>query len=261
MEPTIIFEDDDIIVLNKQAGVTVNISETTHAETTIQDWAVKYLNLTTPEMVGSQAESQEETEDDVYDYTKLFYERGGVVHRLDKETSGILLLAKNPMSFEALQKQFKERSVKKWYVALSHGEIKPSSGEINIPVGRLPWNRRQFGIVAGGRESVTFYKVLKMFLLNDKRKEKLSYLELEPKTGRTHQIRVHLKYLNHPIFADFLYAGRKTANSDRKLLSRVFLHAAKISFSHPRTHESVTYESPLPNELQEFLDTYCVQVL
>lgn len=118
---------------------------------------------------------------------------------------------------------------------MAHGLLEPSEGEINVPIGRLPWNRTHFGVIAGGRESVTNYKVLEIKYLDLGRKgEQLSLVEIYPKTGRTHQIRVHLKHLNHPIFSDPLYAGRKTMNQDRKLLSRMFLHAAKIQFYHPK---------------------------
>src|SRR3989344_4931033 len=180
--------------------------------------------------------------------------RAGIVHRLDKETSGILLVAKTPQAFENLQKQFKERIVKKTYIALAHGKIDEETGEIRVPVGRLPWNRKRFGIIPGGRDSITKYKILKIkYQIINGKKEPLTLLELYPETGRTHQIRVHLKYFNHPIFSDFLYAGRKTARSDRKILGRVFLHAAKISFKHPQTGKEVTFESPLPQDLREFL--------
>ena len=192
-----------------------------------------------------------------------FENRSGIVHRLDKETSGILLIAKNPASFLNLQKQFKDRSVKKTYIALVHGEVKPESGEINVPVGRLSFNRKRFGVVAGGREAVTKYKVLSIKYyavpagrqVSDGKKEPLSLLELYPKTGRTHQIRVHLKYFGHPVFSDPLYGGRKTSRNDRKLLPRLFLHAAKISFLHPKTNKIISLESPLPQELVNFLLT------
>ncbi len=193
-----------------------------------------------------------------------FRSRGGVVHRLDKETSGILLIAKNPQSFLNLKNQFKERKTEKVYIALVHGEVKPGKGEINVPVGRLPYNRTRFGIVPGGREAHTEYRVISNFIhsknsgqefqiSNSKQPERLTLLGLYPKTGRTHQIRVHLKYINHSIFADPLYAGRKTARSDRKILPRLFLHASKLSFNHPVTGERLTFESPLPNELGAFI--------
>jgi len=241
---TILYEDGDMIVIDKPAGITVNRAETTKNEMTIQDWAAEKIGTSEHEIKINKALE--------YDPVQEFINRGGVVHRLDKETSGVLLLAKNPETFVELQRQFKEHEVKKVYQALAHGKV-PQEGEINVPVGRLPWNRKQFGIVPGGRESKTEYKVLATYE-NSKDKEILSLVELYPQSGRTHQIRVHLKYIGHPIFADFLYAGRKTARKDRIILPRVFLHAAKISFSHPKTHEIMTFESPLPNELRELLD-------
>lgn len=236
----IIFEDDALLVVNKPAGITVNRSETTIHEQTLQDWVD----------AKRKAQSAERKNDEDSD----FYQRSGIVHRIDKETSGILLIAKTPEAFSTLQAEFKERKVKKTYRALAHGKVAPETGEINVPVGRLPWNRRQFGIVAGGRESVTFYTVEGYFRTPDKRREPLTLLRLNPITGRTHQIRVHLQYLGHPIFADFLYAGRKTQREDRKLLGRVFLHAASISFFHPVTNELISLEAPLPSELQQVLD-------
>ena len=226
----VIYEDDDILVADKSAGMIVNRAETTRGEVTVQDWMEERLGIQDDRKEGSD-----------------FYDRGGVVHRLDKETSGVLILAKTPEAFVDLQRQFKERVVKKVYVALAHGKLVPGEGEIKAPVGRLPWNRRQFGIVAGGRESVTFYRVLDYY--REKGGELLSFVELNPKTGRTHQIRVHLKYIGYPIFADFLYAGRKTARDDRRVLGRVFLHAYKIAFIHPRTGKEVSFESSLPGEL------------
>jgi 23S rRNA pseudouridine1911/1915/1917 synthase len=237
----ILFEDDQMLVINKHAGITVNRSETTKGDT-VQDWSEKYMHLVIPEL--------KDPEND-------FYDRGGVVHRLDKETSGVLVLAKTPESFVALQKQFKERVVEKKYQALAHGIVSPAIGEIKAPVGRLPWNRTQFGIVAGGRDSMTLYERISVYELPEKGggKEKGSFLLLSPHTGRTHQIRVHLKYIGHPIFADFLYAGRKTARADRKYLERVFLHAASLSLMHPKTGEKLTFTAPLPEELAVFLSS------
>ena len=239
-EIKVIYEDDDILVLDKPAGITVNRSDTTKGEETVQDWIE-----TNSKIKPSDLEGKEETD---------FYKRSGIVHRIDKETSGILLAAKNLNAFEELQRQFKERIVKKTYLALSHGKVVPSEGEINVPVGRLPWDRKKFGVLAGGRESVTRYKVLSvMSLAIGKKEEQMSLLELNPLSGRTHQIRVHLKYNGHPIFSDFLYAGRKTSRDDRKVLARVFLHAHKISFIHPVTKETVSFQSPLPSELETII--------
>jgi 23S rRNA pseudouridine1911/1915/1917 synthase len=232
--PSIIYEDDVLLVLAKPAGITVNKSETTIHEGTVQDWLEGNFTYT--------IDADPETD---------FFKRCGIVHRIDKETSGILLVAKTFEAFTNIQDQFKTRVVKKKYTALVHGRMPEKSGEINMPVGRLPWNTKRFGIVPGGKESVTYYHVEKVYQWL--KKEVLSLVILEPKTGRTHQIRVHLKYLNRPIFSDYLYAGRKVSIADRKHLGRVFLHASEISFHHPTSGEEVHFVCPLPVELAAFL--------
>jgi len=253
MEPKIIFEDKELLVLDKPAGMIVNRSDTTRKEVTLQDWVEEYLKLSIP--IRKQVDKSQIKNISYEEQAKLdFVNRAGIVHRLDKETSGIILVAKTFQAFINLQAQFRERKVKKTYIALAHGEIEPKVGEINVAVGRLPWNRKRFGVLAEGRESVTEYKVLDVkYLMSKKTKESLSLVELNPKTGRTHQIRVHLQYIKHPIFADPLYAGRKTGRNDRKLLPRVFLHAAKISFFHPVTNELLAFESVLPGDLMDLI--------
>lgn len=287
----VIFEDGSLLVLDKPAGMTVNRSDTTTTEETLQDWTEgKYAehfarlphtagdarpatskNIGTPRSLSeslsqgsnsnnaspafsSSADGQTRRTQLDEDYEEAnreaFYKRGGIVHRLDKETSGIILVAKTEDSFIELLRQFREREVEKTYTALVHGKMTPVEGEISVPVGRLPWNRKRFGIVAGGRDATTEYKVLNYYNMKN---EPLTLLNLKPKTGRTHQIRVHLKYLNKPIFADELYGGRKVSREDRKLLSRQFLHASSISFNHPSTGERLFFESPLPSELSEVL--------
>ena len=250
---TIVYEDEEILVISKPSGITVNRADTTRYETTVQDWVEEYLRVSkVPQVPGvSQGEKTHDTLD-TFDTRDTFYQRAGIVHRLDKETSGILLIAKTPEAFENLQKQFKDRVVEKTYQALAHGFVAPETGEIKAPIGRLPWNRKRFGILPEGRESLTRYRTLKNYQLSVKNEE-LTLLELYPQTGRTHQIRVHLKYIGHSVFADELYAGRKTARDDRKLLKRLFLHAAKISFLHPKKRTLVELESPLPEELSSVL--------
>lgn len=249
MEVGVIFKDEDLLVLDKPAGVVVNRSDTTKGEMTLQDWVEEYLKIPTTSL-NSEVKVTSYNEQAKMD----FQLRAGIVHRLDKETSGIILVAKTAEAFINLQKQFKERKIQKTYLALTHGEIKPKEGEIDVEVGRLPWNRKRFGVLSGGRGAVTKYKVLDVKqLLAGKTKEQLSLVELYPKTGRTHQIRVHLQYIKHPIFADPLYAGRKTSREDRKSLYRIFLHASKISFHHPRTNTPVAFESSLPQSLKDFL--------
>jgi len=128
-----------------------------------------------------------------------------------------------------------------------HGRVAPNQGHIDAAVGRLPWRRDRFGVMAGGREASTDYKVLKHY---KKDNEDFSYLEAYPKTGRTHQIRIHLKYLGYPLVGDEFYAGRKTARKDRVWCPRLFLHAGKISFAHPLSGKQMAFESELPDDLQ-----------
>jgi 23S rRNA pseudouridine1911/1915/1917 synthase len=251
MNIPVIFEDDSLFVIDKPAGITINRSDTTRQEMTVQDWAEKRMEIKNNEL---RTTNEINFGEEGWDPRDDFYKRGGIVHRLDKETSGVLVIAKTPDAFVSLQKQFKERTVKKTYTALAHGIISPESGEINVPVGRLPWNRKRFGIITGGRESRTRYTVLSVYKIPDT-KEALSLVELYPQSGRTHQIRVHMRYIKHPVFADFLYAGRKTSRSDRKLLSRVFLHATEISFDHPFSGKKLSLSVPLENELETFLQT------
>ena len=212
MDIPILYEDDSLLVINKPSGIVVNRAQSVKVET-VEDWAMNTRSIR--------------------------IDRAGIVHRIDKETSGILLIAKTPEAFIELQRQFKERIVKKTYLALIHGKLVPPEGEIRAPIGRLPWNPKRFGIVPEGKEAVTKYKVVKNNLV-----------ELYPETGRTHQIRVHLKYINHPIVGDYLYAGRKTARDDRKLVGRVMLHAWKLTFMHPQTQKSLEIVSPIPDDMK-----------
>src|SRR3989338_8282275 len=282
METKIIFEDENLLVLDKPAGMTVNKSDTTMKEATLQDWVEEYLKIPNPK---PQISNKLQIKNNNYEeQSKMdFVNRAGIVHRLDKETSGIILVAKTLGVFINLQAQFKERKVQKTYLALAHGKIEPETGEINVAVGRLPWNRKRFGVLSGGRESVTQYKVLSVFsfqlsangqsvssssvladrkpanrnLKTENRKPKTEYLSLvllSPQRRRPHHNRVSLQYIHHPIFADPLYAGRKTSRQDRKLLPRVFLHASKISLYHHKTEKQISLESPLPKQLGTFLD-------
>lgn len=229
--PKIIFEDNSILVLNKPSGWITNSASTTTDKPVVQGWLKSNFE---------------------YPISNVDSLRSGIVHRLDKETSGILVVAKTKEAFEILQKEFKERQVKKTYIALVHGKFDLNEGEIKAAVGRLSWNRRRFGVLPGGREAITRYSVLRS--MNYEEKE-YSLLELSPKTGRTHQIRIHLKFIGHPIAADEFYAGRKTARSDREWCPRLFLHAATISFIHPVTGKLVSYKSDLPDDLKSVLDS------
>ena len=230
MEPKIIYEDSSLLVLDKPAGWIVNEASTTKDQPVLQTWL-----------------SQKD-----YPLARSLAERRGIVHRLDKETSGIIIVAKTKSAFEALQRQFKERQVKKTYLALVHGVLDEKVGEIEAPVGRLPWRRDRFGVLPGGREALTSYQVIDYFTRDG---EEYSLVEAKPKTGRTHQIRIHLKYLGHPVVADEFYAGRKTARRDRIWCPRLFLHAASIEFFHPERGQKVKFSSGLPADLAVALVT------
>ena len=236
MKPEIIFQDKEFIVINKPAGLSVNRADTSRLEYTLQDWVEENFDI------PKTSESD-------------FAKRGGIVHRLDKETSGALVIALTEKSFISLQKQFKEKKVKKKYLALCHGKL-IEEGEINVPIGRLPWNRMRFGVIPQGRESYTSFKTIGYFEFGEKKnREVLSLVEVFPKTGRTHQIRVHFQYAGHPLFADSLYAGRKNIQKDRKLLNRHFLHASYLSVEDPESGKAREFEVPLTNQLSSFLKT------
>jgi len=173
--------------------------------------------------------------------------RDGIVHRLDKETSGILLIAKTKEAFESLQRQFKERLVKKTYTALVHGTVLLNEGMIDLSVGRLPWRRDRFGVLPGGRDALTLYKTVEKI---SGKSGAFTIVKFMPQTGRTHQIRIHAKQLGHPIVSDDFYAGRKTARNDRKWCPRLFLHAGEIVFNHPKTNDRMEFNSPLPSDLK-----------
>ncbi len=236
MDISILFEDESFLAINKPVGVVVNRAESVKGET-IQDWMEQQY----PIFVHQQGETPEQS---------AFVDRSGVVHRIDKETSGILLIAKTIISFIELQRQFKEHIIKKTYLAIVHGELVPKEGEVRAPVGRLPWNKERFGIGPGGKDSVTKYAVVKTI---EKEGEKLTLVSLYPETGRTHQIRVHMKYINHPLLGDYLYAGRKTSRDDREWAPRVMLHAWKMVLQHPQTGKELAIDAPIPDDMNSII--------
>jgi len=245
MDIPILYEDDDCLIINKPPGIVVNKAQSVKGET-IQDWAKAYLHMGDAP-VRTQIPVAGEIDD-----VQEFYDRNGVVHRLDKETSGILVIAKNPSAYIHLKNSFKERLVQKTYCAFVHGDLVPDSGEISAPVGRLPWNPERFGIVPGGKDAVTNYQKVSV-IQHGLHKEPISFIKLFPHTGRTHQIRVHLKYINHPIVGDFVYAGRKVSREDRLWVPRVMLHALSISIPHPRNPTPLEIEAPIPDDMSRLL--------
>lgn len=229
--PWAIFEDEFLLVVAKPAGMVVNRAESVK-QATLQDWLETKIDF------GLFAESD-------------FKKRSGLVHRLDKDTSGIILAAKTPEVFRELQSQFKKRVVKKTYLALVHGWPKIERGEIDLPIGRNPYNRHKFGIFWPGKKAKTVFEVERRF---DKRKERLALLRLHPLTGRTHQLRVHLQHQGWPIVADPIYGGRKNLRRDAAWCPRLFLHAAGIVFNHPVSGKEIGFEMSLPAELGAVLE-------
>jgi len=245
LNPTILFEDENILVISKPPGLVVNRSDTAEAGSTLQDWTEKQsINFQFP--ISNDIE-------------KAFMMRSGIAHRLDKETSGIMLIAKDPKSLAELMRQFKERLTKKEYIALVHGRVEPSENTINLPIGRNPINRHRFQIDVFGKPAVTAYKIISKYQFpissqtENLYQDGFSLMRLIPKTGRTHQIRVHMSHIGHPLVGDELYGGRKRTQRDREWCPRHFLHAASIEFNHPKTRVRMKIESPLGDDLKEAL--------
>ena len=241
MDVPVIFEDRFFIIIDKPSGVTVNRSENA-LENTVQDWAEKKLR---PSADGQNLKFNTEFESD-------FYKRAGIVHRLDKDTSGLLLIAKDENSFKILQDQFLKRTVKKTYFALIHGKMQTKEMTVKAPVGRLPWARRKFGVIPGGRDAETRIKVVKSYA--DSSDKLYTLVKAFPVTGRTHQIRIHLKQAGFPLVGDPLYSGRKDYREDKIICPRLFLHHSAIEFAHPGTGKISVYTSNLPGELVEVLE-------
>lgn len=179
--------------------------------------------------------------------------RPGIVHRLDRDTSGLLVVAKTEAALEHLSDQFRDRTVFKSYIALVHGRVNTEFGRIDQPLARDPTNRTRMAVVRGGRTALSLYRVRQRF-------DRFTLLDVELKTGRTHQIRVHLAWLKHPVVGDETYgAGRDNTIQNVRLRARVrnlerhFLHAEKLAFTHPETGKHVEFVSPLPLPLSELL--------
>ena len=219
----IIFENDDLLLVNKPAGMVVHPS-VGHYTGTLVHAALGH----SPDMEGVGGEV-----------------RPGVVHRLDKDTSGLILLAKNDAAHQQLQRQFKDRSVEKVYLALVDGRPPTPSGRIEAAIGRDPRHRKRMAVVHAekGREAITIYHTIESF-------SEHSLLEVHPKTGRTHQIRVHLAFINCPVVGDREYGRRRPTLP----IERQFLHAASLTIRLPGEATSSSFETSLPSELEVVLD-------
>ena len=212
----IVFEDENLLIINKQSGLVVHPAPGHMNDTLVNALLVDYP-LT----------------DDLL--------RPGIVHRLDKDTSGLMLVAKNEETKEALSLMLKKKEVKRTYLALVEGVIKPARGTIDAPIGRDPKDRLKMKVMAGGKEAVTHFKVLKRY-------QNKTLIECQLDTGRTHQIRVHLAYINHPVVNDPVYGHSKKTTSFGQML-----HSYKIELVEPLTKEHLEFTKEPPKEFQDEL--------
>lgn len=235
---SVLYEDEDLLVINKQANLIVHPARGYKSGTLVN--ALVYYLKQNMSSVGSE---------DL---------RPGIVHRLDRNTTGCLIVAKNDTAHWKLSRQFADRTAKKTYVAFVHGVPELTADCIKAPLGIHPLAREKFAVRhdGQGKEAITFYRVIEAF-------RGYSLLELDLKTGRTHQIRVHLAYIKHPIVADDLYGGKvvypwqledRAAAPEEPLMGRCALHAWRLEITHPTTGQRMRFEAPLPEDMQRFLD-------
>jgi 23S rRNA pseudouridine1911/1915/1917 synthase len=230
---SILYEDEHILAIDKPAGMVVHPSAG-HREGTLVNAIISYLKR------------EKEDLPSLYDlWTWRMDSRPGIVHRLDKGTTGVILIAKDVKTKDGISRLFKERMVKKTYRAITEGVIREAEGKIEATIGRHPIHRKKMAVLKeGGRYALTSYRVIE-------RLEGFTYLELSPLTGRTHQIRVHLSHIGHPIVGDEQY-GRKA----RHLADRPLLHASRIEFVHPVSMITVAIEADLPDDMRGFIEVY-----
>jgi len=231
----IIYEDEDMIILNKQADMVVH-----PARSNTHGTLVNALAFYSDKLSSGLGEF-----------------RPGIVHRLDRNTTGVMIIARNDTAQWKIAKQFEHRQVKKTYLAIVHGVPELTADRISAPLGVHPRVREKYAVrPQTGKESITFYEVIESF-------RGFSFLKMAPKTGRTHQIRVHLSYIKHPIVADDMYGGKlvypwqlkdEETAVEEPVISRFVLHASTIEFKHPTTEKIVKFEAPLPEDMQNLLD-------
>lgn len=223
----IVFEDDDIAVINKPSGMVVHPAPGSPNGTLVN--ALLYHCRSSLSGINGVL-------------------RPGIVHRIDKDTSGLLVIAKNDDAHRNLAAQLEEHKIVREYHALVNGNFKDDFGVVDLPIARSPKDRKKMAVVAGGRRAITHYEVAERF-------GKITYLRLKLETGRTHQIRVHMSYMSHPLLGDSVYGGGKTRfeQEHADLLCGQCLHAGRLSFTHPRTGEYLSFECPLPDNFEKLL--------
>lgn len=216
----VLYEDDDVIVINKPQGMVVHPAAGNRAGTLVNALLAHCRGLSA---IGGK-------------------ERPGIVHRLDKDTSGVLVVAKNDDAHVSLQKQIQAREARREYLAIVHGRVREERGRINAPIGRHPVDRKRMAVIAGGRPAVTDYEVLERF-------PGYTLVRAILQTGRTHQIRVHMAHLGHPVVGDPVYGARRSPWN----LKGQCLHAQRLAFRHPRTGAWMSFTAPLPPDMEKVL--------
>ena len=217
----IYYEDEDVIVVNKPSGMVVHPALGNYSGTLVNALMYHCKDLSG---IGGVL-------------------RAGIVHRIDKDTSGLLVSCKSDLAQKSLSLQFFNKTVKRKYYVIVYGVINHNLGRIDAPIGRDPDNRQRMAVVDGGKNAVTNFKVLQRY-------KDYTLLELQLETGRTHQIRAHMKYIGHPVVGDPLYGPKKVIGDNGQ-----YLHAKTLGFVHPKTNENLEFDSPLPDFFEEFLNT------
>lgn len=214
----IVYEDEDVAVVYKPKGLSVHPASSIKEPTLVNGLLFQLNHLS-----GINGTA-----------------RPGIVHRIDKDTTGLLMIAKNDLAHQSLVEQLKNRTITRRYVALVHGVIKENRGRIEAPIARCPYDKIKMDVVEGGKQAITNFTVLERF-------KDFTLVECKLETGRTHQIRVHMKYINHPLYQDKIYGPDKSGTGQ-------FLHAQVIGFNHPRTGKYLEFSYPLPENFSNFLE-------
>ncbi len=223
MNLDIIYEDEDLMVINKPSGLVVHPGSGNYDNTLVNG---------------------------LMDYTNNLsnnngFDRPGIVHRIDKDTSGLLVIAKNDYAHEFLSKQLKDKTLSRVYIALVHGKINHDTGTIDAPIGRSLDDRKKMCVTSiNSKEAVTHFRVIERY-------KNTTLIKCKLETGRTHQIRVHMAYINHPIVNDIVYSNKKCISDFGQML-----HACEITFIHPRTKEKMTFKCDVPDEFNKILEKY-----
>ena len=223
----IVYEDDEIVVINKKSGMVVHPANGNESGTLVN--ALLYHCRGSLSGINGVI-------------------RPGIVHRIDKDTSGLLVVAKTDEAHVFLSSLLKDHGIKRVYHAILSGHLKDTSGTVNAPIARHPVDRKKMAVVKGGKEAITHYTVLEEY-------PSFTYAKMELETGRTHQIRVHMSHIGHPIIGDTVYGGGKTPfeKANLSLLDGQILHAKELSFPHPKTKEILHFECELPDNFKELL--------